>query len=259
MEYTAKNPVASDLTLLSILETMEEHGGCIGFNELVDQVDVTKGTVHNHLSTLRQRGYVTADGDTYCLGLRFLRLGEGARSRNPVFEVGRTQIDKLARETGELANLATHERGHGVYLYRVQGDPNVQFATDAGVRHDLHCSATGKAMLAYTPPSELDRILDARGLEARTEHSITTRAELDAELERVREEGLAFDLEEYEVGLHCVGAPVLDSDNRAAGAISVSGPATRFSGEYFGETLAEAVRETANVVSLNLNRIADSS
>lgn len=258
MAHEAKNPINSDLTLLEILEGLEQLGGG-RIQDISDVTGVTKSTVHNHLSTLRQQGYVVKEGQTYYLGLRFLQLGEVARYRRPLFAFGRPEADKIAHETGELTNLATIENATGVYLYRVQGDPEVQFATDAGERHDLHCSATGKAMLAYLPSSVLDEVVETQGLTKYTENTITSREELEENLAEVRKNQLALDLEEYEKGLRCVSSPILDGQNRALGAISISGPAMKFTGDYFRKELAEAVKSAANVISLNISRADDNS
>ncbi|WP_042662996.1 MULTISPECIES: IclR family transcriptional regulator [Haloferax] len=253
MPHKAKNPINSDLTLLEILNGLEELGGG-RIQDIVNETGITKSTVHNHLSTLRQQGFIVKDGDQYYLGLRFLRLGEVARNRGPLFSFGRPEADKVANETGELTNLSTVEHGRGVYLYRTQSEREVRFSTAAGEYHDLHCSATGKAILAFSPESVLDEFEDVHGLTRYTENTITNREELEESLETVRERQLALDLEEYEKGLRCVASPILDKDDRALGAISVSGPAMKFTGEYYRETLAEAVKSAANVISLNITR-----
>lgn len=253
MPYEAKNPINSDLTLLEILGGLEELGGG-RLQEIARETGTTKSTVHNHLSTLQQQGYVVKHDETYHLGLRFLELGEAARNREPLFEFGRPEADNLASETGEFTNLATIENASGVYLYRQQGEPEVQFSTDAGERHALHCTATGKAMLAYLPASVVDDVVDTRGLTKSTQNTIIDREDLEENLDEVRENQLAMDLEECEKGLRCIASPILDEENRALGAISVSGPAMKFTGEYFHETLAEAVKSAANVISLNISR-----
>lgn len=253
MAHEAKNPVHTDLTLLEILEGLERLGGG-QIRDIAAETGITKSTVHNHLSTLRQRGYVVKSGDDYHLGLRFLQLGEAARNRGPLFTFGRPEADDIANQTGELTNLATHENARGVYLYRRRGESEVRFSTDAGERHDLHCSATGKSILAYSPPSLLDDVISTHGLTQYTQNTITSRAELEADLESVRENGLALDLEEYEKGLRCIAAPILDADDRALGAISISGPAMKLTGDYYREELAETVKSAANVISLNISR-----
>ena len=258
MTHKAKNPINSNLTLLRILDGLESLGGG-RIQDIADETGITKSTVHNHVSTLRQQGFIVKDGDRYFLGLRFLKLGEAARNRGPLFSFGRPIADKVANETGELTNLSTVENARGVYLYRTQDGQEIQFSTDAGEYHDLHCSATGKAMLAFLPESVLDEVEDTHGLTRKTENTITDCAALEENLESVRENQLALDLEEYEKGLRCIASPILDEDDRALGAISVSGPATRFTGDYYHEELAEAVKSAANVIGLNITRAEETT
>lgn len=253
MTHEAKNPVNSDLTLLEILEGLERLGGG-RIQDIANETDITMSTIHNHLSTLRQQGYVVKDGDTYHLGLRFLRLGEAARNRGPLFTYGRPVADEITNETGELTNLSTVENARGVYLYRTQSEQEVRFSTDAGEYHDLHCSATGKAILAFSPESVLDKVENEHGFTEYTQNTITSRDELKEELETIREEQLALDLEEYEKGLRCIASPILDENDRALGAISLSGPAMKFTGDYYHEELAEAVKSASNIIGLNITR-----
>ncbi|WP_435335829.1 IclR family transcriptional regulator [Haloarchaeobius sp. TZWWS8] len=245
--------IRSDETLFSIVEVLEALGEA-GVTEIADRVDVSKSTVHGHLSSLRQNGYVVADDGRYRLSLRFLQLGEHVRTQTGIYDLARPHVDDLARETNELANLAVEEEGRGVYLYRTQGDQTVQFSTDAGDVHQLHCSATGKSMLAHLPEDRVDQILDRHGLQAHTDQTITDRDVLREELRDVRERGVAFDDEEYGEGLRCVGAPIRGADGTVLGAISVSGPATRMSGERYREELPDLLRRAANLIEINLKQ-----
>lgn len=256
MTYNAKNPVSSDQTLLTILERMERMGGGT-IQEIAAEIDITESTVHNHLSTLRQEKYVIKEDDRYHLGLRFLALGEAARNQGPLYTFGRPEADRICTKTGELTNLATIESERGVYLYRTQRDSAVRFSTDAGDYHDLHCSATGKAMLAFLPEKALDEVIERHGLTEYTENTITSREALEDELETIQNNQFAKDLEEYEKGLRCIASPILDDNDQTLGAISLSGPAMKFTDDYYDE-LAEAVKSAANIISLNLTRAEES-
>lgn len=251
MTKKATRPIRSDETLLSILEALEAATEP-SIGELAESVDASKSTVHNHLSTLRQHGYVVKDGQSYRLGLRFLELGESVRTGTDIYDVARQHVDALSRETELLVNIAVEERGRGVYLYRTRVDDGVQLATRAGEAHELHCTATGKALLAHSPTERVESILRTHGLPELTENTITERDELLSELQQIRERGVAFDDEEYGRGLRCVGAPILDSDDAVVGAISASGPATELVDERFTSELPTRLEQTANRIELSL-------
>lgn len=239
-------------TSLRILETLKQLDGA-GVTEVANRLDLPKSTVHNHVSTLLRQEYLVKEGDSYRIGLRFLEFGEYIRGRMPIYDVGQPEVKRLATETGELASLLVEEHGKGVYLYRAKGSRAVRLETYAGMRVHLHCTALGKAIIAYLPEPRVQEIVDAHGLPERTSTTITDEETLSAELEEIRERGYACDREERIAGLRCVAAPIKDLDGRAIGAISVSGPTNRMKGTRFDEEIPEQVLSTANVIELNLN------
>lgn len=244
-------PVESITTLLSVVEYLEQADKA-GVTEIADSVGVSKSTVHNHLTTLRERGYVVNEDGRYRLGLRFLRIGETTRMQTDLFEIARPQIESLVEGLDVVGNLSAEEHGEGVYLYRSRGSDDVRFSTRAGERHDLHCTATGKSILAHASSDRLEILLESMDLVGYTENTITEREKLLDELKRVRDRGVAFDEEEYGPGLRCVGVPVFGSDDAVIGAISLSGPAADMKGEWYRETLRDRLLVTKNRIEVNL-------
>ncbi|WP_336022785.1 IclR family transcriptional regulator [Halobellus salinisoli] len=243
--------IKSSVTTMRVINGLKELGGA-KVTQLADYLDLTKPTVHHHLSTLVQEEYVVKEADTYYIGLRFLELGELARDRFKIHKVAKPEVEKLAEQTGELANVAVLEYGRVVYLYRARGSEAVNLDTYSGKRVQIHCTALGKAMLANLPQEQVDEILAENEFQAETDATITKRDEFLAELEEVRQQGVAFDREEAFSGLHCVAAPILDADGRAMGAISVSGPTSRLRGNQFSEDLPDMVTRAGNVIELNI-------
>ena len=246
----ARNPVQAVETTLRILDALREMEG--GVTAVANRVDATKGTVSNHLATLEQHGYVVRDGDEFALGLRFFESGVAVRNRRPVYEVGVPEVESLAAETGEIANLFVEEHGYGVYLHREYGERALTLDTDVGTRVHLHNTGLGKAILAHLPRERVEDVVEARGLPRTTEHTITDPDELFAELDAVRERGVAFDMEERAPGVRCVAAPVITNDGVLHGALSVAGPTSRLKGERLETTIPERVERAANVVGINL-------
>ncbi|KAA9406789.1 IclR family transcriptional regulator [Haloarcula sp. CBA1131] len=251
MAKTAQNPVKSAETTFEVLDALKDLDGA-GVTELAQHLDVPKSTVHNYLSTLEQEEYVVNRDGVYEVGLRFLELGAYARHREKLFGIAKPEVDRLAAETGELANILVEEHGRGSYLYRARGDKAVQVKAHVGTRVPLHTTALGKAILAHMSTERVDAIVDRHGLGGEASKSISSRAELEQELADVRDRGVAFDDEERLEGLRCVAAPVLNHDNEIIGAISVSGPINRFRGDRFREELPQKVLEVANVIELNV-------
>jgi len=244
-------PVESITTLLSIVEHLEQVGEA-GVSEISDSVGVSKSTVHNHLATLRENGYVINQEGRYRLGLRFLRIGELTRTRTGLFEIARPQVEDLVEGTNLVGNLAVEEHGEGVYLYRSRGSDDIQFSTQAGERHDLHCTATGKSILAHVSSARLESLLESLSITRYTDHTITSEQELLNELEQVRNRGVAFDEEEYGPGLRCIGAPIFGPEDEVIGAISISGPAADMRGDWYRKTLPDQLQSAKNRIELNL-------
>lgn len=169
-----------------------------------------------------------------------------------MFNIARPEINELAQVTGEHANLMIEEHGIGVFLYRSRGPDAVRLDTHAGMRVPLQTTALGKSIMANRPREEVEGILDRHGLEAVTDRSITDREELFDVLEQVRERGYSYDDEERVKGMRCVAAPILNEDDYAIAAVSVSGPKSRMREERFTEELPNQILKSANVIEVNL-------
>ncbi len=246
----AKNPVGATEKTLQILDALQQLDGA-GVTELSRTLDISKGTVHNHLSTLKENEYVVADGSTYRLSLRFLELGEYTRHQTRLLGIARSEIDALAEQTGEIANLMIEEHGRGVYLYISRGEKAVTLDTRVGTRQYLHTSALGKALLSNMDDERFEAVIDRHGLPAETPNTVTDVESLQDELEVIRERGVAFDGEERAEGIRCVAAPITDNNDVLLGSVSVSGPSTRMKGDRLHEEIPDQVQNAAMVIGIN--------
>lgn len=247
-----KNPIKTSEKTLSILDALKELGGA-GVTELATHLDLTKGTVHHHLSTLKKHEYVVKQEDTYHLGMRLFQMGEFTRQQQDLYKVARPEIDKLADQTGELANLMIEEHGRGYYLYIGHGEEAVNLDTRIGTRQYLHTSALGKAILSNLPEERVEEILDQHGLVPSTSNTVTEPKQFFNTLETISDRGIAFDGEERAEGIKCVATPITDRTDTPVGAVSVSGPANRMRGERFKSEIPELVEEAATVIGINLS------
>lgn len=250
MSKKANHPVRTTEKSLALVKRLRELDGA-RILDLEGYRGMTKGTVHNHLSTLREQGFVVKEGNEYRLSLWFLTLGGHVRNGNALYQAGRVRANQLATDTGMLVNVITEEDGMGVYLYQAQGEYAVDLDTYVGYRIHLHYTAVGKAILAYLPRERVEGIVDRWGLPEATERTITDESELFDELERTRDRGYAIDHEERTEGLACIAAPIR-LDDEVLGAISISAPTQRLGDEVFDEEITREVESTANELSLAL-------
>ncbi|MBV0901327.1 IclR family transcriptional regulator [Haloarcula salina] len=244
-------PIKAAKVSFDVIEALREREGA-GVSELATALEMPTSTIHDHLRTLEQQGYLVKEDGEYRVGARFLELGEQARSRKKVYGIARPEVDSLAEETGEHANLLIEEHGLGVFLYKARGEDAVNLDTHAGMRVLLQTTALGKTILAYRPREEVEAILDEHGLPEITANTVTDRDELLDELETIRERGYALDDEERVQGMRCVAAPILSDDQEAIAAVSVSGPRSRMAGDRYTEEIPELVLRSANVIEVNM-------
>lgn len=249
-----KNSVNAVRTTLQVLEALKQHDGA-GITDLATEIGVSKGTVHNHLSTLEHEDFVVKNDDEYHLGFRFLDLAHHAKRRVNIYDLIQNEVDGLAEKSGEMALYTLEEHGLGVCLYRSPGEDAVQAPVYVGQRDTLHHTAVGKAILAHLPDERVEEIIETRGLEQRTENTITDPDELFDELAEVRERGFAFNREETIPGLAGVGAPIIDQDGGVAGAISIIGPTSRIDDDRFYQELPDMITRSVNIIEINATSI----
>lgn len=247
---TPPRRVKSDETLFAILEALKATDGA-GVTALADRLELAKSSVHRHLKTMEDHGFVVSDDGTYRIGLQFLHYGEYARNRFDVYRAAKSKVDDLAAGTGEMAWLITQENGMAMYLYGAGGNTDLDVDTIVGTWTPMHYNSGGKAILSQLPRSTVEGIVADHGLPARTEKTITTLDGLLEELEAIRDRGYALNLGEDLEGIRAVGVPVV-YEGRVLGALSVAGPAHRLTTERCHEELSEQLLAAADDVELNL-------
>ncbi|XVH33391.1 IclR family transcriptional regulator (plasmid) [Haloferacaceae archaeon DSL9] len=248
----AKNPIRAVDRTLEVVRVLRKTGGAT-VTEVANSLDVTKGTAHNHLSTLLANEMVVQRGTKYHLGIRFFEIGEEVRSEKKIYHIGVPEVNKLAVETGELANVLIEEHGQGTYLHRANGEHALSLDTGVGARVHLHNTGLGKAILAHLPEERVYEILDQHGMPKSTEQTFTNREDFFDELATIREQGYSLDMEERAKGIRCVAAPVITRDGEVHGAISVAGPRGRFKGDRLDKEIPELVTNAADVIGINLS------
>ncbi|KZN23197.1 IclR family transcriptional regulator [Haladaptatus sp. R4] len=254
MGIESSTKIKSTATAFGIVEYLKELEGAT-LSEVVDHFEMPTSTVHDHLQTLTELGYVLNDDGTYRIGTKFLELGGYARINSRIFQVSESELQNLAVETGEHANLMVEENGMGVFLMKQKGSEAIKIDTYEGMRVYLHTTAMGKAILAFMDDSRREDVLAQHGLPRVTEHSIGNRDVLEDELDAIRERGYATDDEERLNGIRCIAAPVMTDSGRVAGAVSISAPKNRMQGTVYEETFPKKILGTANIIEVNMRHM----
>jgi IclR family acetate operon transcriptional repressor len=236
---------------ISILETLGT-AQPMSLTELSKKLDLGKSSVYRLLVTLVHRGYVEKDphNDRYQLTYRLFALGSRTAERLGLREVAQPIMQRLGSQIGETVNLGVLDGFRTVSIYLVESAHPLRIHMRIG-GVSAHATSTGKILLAALPPEELARRLAGRRLTSLTERTIKSRAALQAELRRVRDQGYAIDDEECSLGLRCVGAPVRDHRGTVVAALSMVAPCHRLPPSSLPAAIT-MVREAAQEISRRL-------
>jgi len=245
-------PVGVLTKVLSIFDLLNRSHDGLQLRAIAEQTGLNKSTAYRFLAHLEREGYLVRESTgAYLLGPRLVHLGSGSTYQSTIKKVSRPTLEGLWRETGETVNLAVLDGREIIYLDVIESPHNFRLVSQIGMRRPLHCTALGKAVLAWQGANFRDELLAITKLEKLTPHSITRPSELVAELGRIQRRGYALDDEEVELGARCVAAPVLDSSGQVAAGISVSGPTIRMTRSRTAQ-IAEAVKTAALDISAHL-------
>ncbi|RLM53202.1 IclR family transcriptional regulator, partial [Halorubrum sp. Atlit-26R] len=171
-------------------------------------------TVHIHLQTLRNLGYVVKEDGKYQLGLRFLELGGRVRHNRSIFQVARSEVDDLSQSTGEVGTIGYEENGQRVLVYRTEPFEGVSDNAPTGEFTEMHWTAVGKALLSQRTDDDIRAIVERFGLPRATENTITNLDELLDEIDEIRAQGYSIEDEERVKGVKSIAVPIRDNANQ---------------------------------------------
>ncbi len=225
----------------AVLDALAESEGELGTNELARRTGINASTVSRLLATLVAGGLVehVQDSGRYRLGLRLLQLGNIVLGRLDLRQLARPHLHALVDASRETATLSAPGELDAVTVDFVQSPSSVQSVARLGRPSIAHATATGKTLLAFG-----HRVVPPGPLKPYTARTITQRAVLAAELERVRERGYATSCGEREDDLNAIAAPVWSSRSELAAIIGVQGPAARFDAEAMDAAVGPLIDHT---------------
>ncbi|HSF85751.1 MAG TPA: IclR family transcriptional regulator [Acidimicrobiia bacterium] len=223
-----------------------------GVSELARRLRLGKSTVHRLVSTLTAEHLLEQNPDNgkYRLGLAVYDLGAAVATHLDLHEAVVPPMERLRNATGETVQVAVLDGREVVYVERLDSPHTLRLFLDVGRRNWAHCTATGKCLLAYASDYDLDRILDGWPLPKLTAETVTDAQRLRKELATIRRRGYAQNLNESEMGVLSVAAPIRDVHGGVSAAMSVAGPSARMD-PILGKITA-AVVESAALASRRL-------
>jgi DNA-binding IclR family transcriptional regulator len=225
-EVRAAGSVQSVDRAITILEILARLGEA-GVTEVAGELGVHKSTAFRLIGTMEARGLVEQADDRgkYRIGLGLVRMAGASAARTDLVQLARPTCKQLAAETGETVNIAVLADSTALYLDQIAGSAALQPHNWVGQRIPLHATSNGKVLLADLDREQVDALVPR--LTRHTARTITTRATLHRELERVREQGFAVAVDELEEGLSAMAAGVRDAHGDVVASLSVSGTSFR--------------------------------
>jgi len=237
---------------LNILDLFDDQHRELKITEISSRLGLHKSTVHSLLKTLQLHGYIEQDDNgLYRLGMKLLEKGQLLLRGLDIREVSNGYLKKLSEETGQTVHLVIQDGAEGVYIDKVEGSKAAIRYSWIGRRIPLHSSAVGKVLAAYMEHVEREKLLENYTYSVHTSNTITTEDKFLAELEQVREKGIAYDREENEVGVRCIAAPIYNHSRKVVAAISMSTLVTSVNDQELQDLVLRLI-ETSKQISNGL-------
>jgi DNA-binding IclR family transcriptional regulator len=234
---------------ISVMEILAQRGEA-GVSEVAGEIEVHKSTAFRLLGALEARGLVEQAGERgkYRLGFGIVRLAGAVTGRIDITQQGRPVCERLAEQLGETVNIAVMQEHYAINLYQVRGPGAITAHNWVGQLTPLHATSSGKILLAHMSVKERAALLASAGMKKVTPRTITAKTKLEKNLAETRDRGYSYTLEELEVGLQAMAAPVRNRDGEVIAALSASGPGYRLTEERMHE-LSPVLIEGAEEIS----------
>jgi DNA-binding IclR family transcriptional regulator len=217
-----------------ILESFTAEDDALSLAELVRRSGVAKASVHRLAQELLEWGVLERSGNRYRLGLRLFEIGQRVPRQRTLREAALPYMEDLLMATQETVHFAIHDGLEVLYVEKLMVHRGVNKQSRVAGRLPLYCTATGKVMLAFSPTSLFHEVV-RNGLTPLTRKTVIQPGLLRAQLEKVRANGLAVEVEETRLGYMSVAVPIFSAPSTLVGALSITAPTHRMNlGRFTG-------------------------
>ena len=213
---------------LSLLRLFSESPQGLSAKHVARLSRLPVSTVHRFLSNLVTASFLSCDLEGhYHLGIACFAIGQAAAGQLDIRRLSLPYLRELNQQTRETIHLTVRHGLSAVYVEKLDSPEPLRIHSRIGASVPLYCSAVGKVMLAYMPQEERDRVLPELQVRRLTPNTVGNLQELETELYRVRKNGYACDMEEHEMHIRCVAAPIWDHMGSVQSSLSITAPVVR--------------------------------
>lgn len=221
-------------------------------SDVARKTGLDRAASRRFLMTLEDLGYVRSEGREFMLTPRILELGYAYLASLTLPEVALPHLKRLSTTLGESCSMSVLDGLEIVYVARVTASRIFALALGVGSRLPAYVTSMGRVLLAATPESEFERLVQGLEIEVKTRFTVPTIEQLRKEIALVRNQGWAIVDQEIEEGLRSVAVPVRDADGRVVAAINVSAHAARTSLKEIQSHFLPELRNTASEIEADL-------
>lgn len=252
-KQSGRKQIQSLARAIQIIEFIANNHNSASLTQISQNLGLSKSTTHGLIATLEDYNYVYQDQSTglYQLGLKIFELGQVVYSSLDLRSVAYPILVELSQKYEETVHLALLSGGEVVYIEKVDSSRSVRIISQIGGRNPTYCTGVGKVLLAGLPVDEVEKLMQATDMKKFTPNTIDNIDKLKKCLTEISQKGYAIDLEEIELGLRCVAAPIKNHQGTTIAGISLSGPTNRITDEIL-EQLSRDVVDAAYRISAKL-------
>ncbi|GAF90328.1 unnamed protein product, partial [marine sediment metagenome] len=218
-----KGKIKSIEKALDLLEFLSDNKKEMSITEIGKELHMGLSTVYRILTTFKHRGYVIQNQHTlkYTLGIQSFILGSKVQSAMNLVNLVTPFLQKLSQKTNESINFSILEDREVVCLSKIESPEVLRTDIKIGARLPAHCTAVGKALLAFLPEGKFTMLYgnDNNKLYTPTPNSISSVIELKKCLKKIKKDGYAIDKEEFKIGINCIGVPILNNKGKSVAGI----------------------------------------
>ena len=234
-------PVQSLSRAFSILRFIAQNSQGVRLSDIADTVSLPSSTVHRLLTSLEAEQFIrfdSASGHWY-IGVDAFTIGNAFVQSSNVLQFSPPHLRHLVSKFAETASIYMENEGEVVCMGQAESHHMMRAITRVGGRVKMHCTGSGKAMLAFWDEKEVEQVISRHGMSSFTEKTISTKERFYKELKKVKKQGYAIDDEEVALGVRCIAVPIFDHQQRSIAALSISGPLSRISNNRVIEVSSE--------------------
>lgn len=235
---------------LRILDLFDEYETELKITDISDRMGLHKSTVHSLLKTLQVHHYIDQNSENgkYRLGMKLFERGNFVIHSLDIRAIAKKHLIELSVKTGQTIHLVILDGKEGVYIDKVEGTSGTVMYSRIGRRIPIHCSAVGKALVAFKSKEELEKILNGYNYILQTPNTISNEKDFLEELDKVRKQGFAIDNQENEPGVRCAALPIKNHLGQVIAAISMSTPISSLKDFELNKTV-DVLREASDQLS----------